>query len=413
MKANIIKAALLGLALAAASVVQAGSRPTSSGAFYGIAGGVSSSADLELNIGTKLIFDADGTANDYLTAVSDNNLIFYVSGGAVSAWTTSGILLYDNKAIRLGTSADQTLTYADGTGVTWNDGTNDVLVVADDTGSVSFGVDLNLANAEFIDNDTDGKITLGGAGGTNNEDIVLDFETTPNYLEITSGTGVSIVDFNSLSVASNILYSSNHSSLSGMSVAGLHFDPSADQVILGSGSAYGRQLIVADAVHFGKDYDHAALTDPVLYIHSATDPDSDNTEWLSLSHNQTDAVIASGKGSVKVDSPLLKNSAEISHFVSIDADDTPYTVLATDLGIVCDPDSGSVPGDVTISLPASAGAGRRIFVKNIGTTFDCLVDPNGTEQIDASGSGTAVAVDTKASLTLKDVGVSTFEWVIE
>jgi hypothetical protein len=80
---------------------------------------------------------------------------------------------------------------------------------------------------------------------------------------------------------------------------------------------------------------------------------------------------------------------------------------------VCDPDSGSVPADTTISLPASAGIGRTVIVKNIGTTYDCLVDPNGTEEIDNSGAGTAITVDTKGSLTVIDVGASTFEWIIE
>lgn len=134
--------------------------------------------------------------------------------------------------------------------------------------------------------------------------------------------------------------------------------------------------------------------------------DADNT--LTLKDRA-----GTGNGNLTVTGTTTQSGAQARHFVSIDADDTPYTALATDLVIVCDPDSGGTPGDTTISLPASAGVGREIRVKNIGTTYDCLVDPNGTEQIDASGAGTAVTIDTKEFKTFRDIGVSGFEWQIE
>jgi hypothetical protein len=53
--------------------------------------------------------------------------------------------------------------------------------------------------------------------------------------------------------------------------------------------------------NIGKDHDHDTLsTNPTLFIHSATDPDSDNTEYLAFSHNATTGTLWSGKGTVDI-----------------------------------------------------------------------------------------------------------------
>lgn len=52
-----------------------------------------------------------------------------------------------------------------------------------------------------------------------------------------------------------------------------------------------------------KDHDHdTASANPTIFVHSNTDPDTDNTQWLSFAHDQTDGVIEAGKGAVKVNS---------------------------------------------------------------------------------------------------------------
>lgn len=45
-----------------------------------------------------------------------------------------------------------------------------------------------------------------------------------------------------------------------------------------------------------RNHDHGAQTDPTLFVHSATDPDTDNTEFVSLTHNKTNGVFNVGKG---------------------------------------------------------------------------------------------------------------------
>jgi hypothetical protein len=75
--------------------------------------------------------------------------------------------------------------------------------------------------------------------------------------------------------------------------------------ILGSNGVDNNNLIFTKISNKDADHDHDTLSpDPTLFIHSATDPDADNTQWLSLTHDQTDGVIAAGSGNVKIDNDL-------------------------------------------------------------------------------------------------------------
>jgi hypothetical protein len=68
-----------------------------------------------------------------------------------------------------------------------------------------------------------------------------------------------------------------------------------DQFSLTLDDAVGRQFVIGGST-IGRDYDHATPTDPTLFIHSVTDPNSDNTQWISFTHNQTNGLIQTGKG---------------------------------------------------------------------------------------------------------------------
>jgi len=86
--------------------------------------------------------------------------------------------------------------------------------------------------------------------------------------------------------------------------------------------------------------------------------------------------------------------------------DSPYAVLAADDLITVDTTNGTAQ----INLPASAGAGRRVQVKNIGgAANDVTVDANGTEKID--GALTATVADGDCA-TFVDIGVTDYEWAI-
>jgi hypothetical protein len=55
-------------------------------------------------------------------------------------------------------------------------------------------------------------------------------------------------------------------------------------------------MTITSKANYNKDHDHIAQVNPTLFIHSATNPDTNNTQWLSLTHDQTDGVITTGKG---------------------------------------------------------------------------------------------------------------------
>jgi hypothetical protein len=73
-------------------------------------------------------------------------------------------------------------------------------------------------------------------------------------------------------------------------------DTTRAQLVLGLGTALGSQLVIGANAWIGRDFDHAAPANPTLFIHSATDPDVNNTQWMSLAHDQTSAIITTGKG---------------------------------------------------------------------------------------------------------------------
>ena len=62
------------------------------------------------------------------------------------------------------------------------------------------------------------------------------------------------------------------------------------------GSGLGRQIVISDASLSARDFDHVTQTNPTLYIHSAIDPDVDNTQYLQLTHDQTNVQLLSGTG---------------------------------------------------------------------------------------------------------------------
>ncbi|NWJ43659.1 hypothetical protein HX837_05595, partial [Marine Group I thaumarchaeote] len=65
-----------------------------------------------------------------------------------------------------------------------------------------------------------------------------------------------------------------------------------------------RNIIIVDGLYRNKDFDHNTLSaNPTLFIHSSTDPDADNTQWLGLTHEsgsgQLSASIFTGKSDIK------------------------------------------------------------------------------------------------------------------
>lgn len=71
-----------------------------------------------------------------------------------------------------------------------------------------------------------------------------------------------------------------------------------DEFLLGISDSVDRTFVITDFDNISKNHDHAAQTNPTLFIHSATDPDTANDEWISLTHDVTDGIIDVGSGGV-------------------------------------------------------------------------------------------------------------------
>lgn len=63
----------------------------------------------------------------------------------------------------------------------------------------------------------------------------------------------------------------------------------------------GNQLVITNFANRDSDHDHAATTDPTLFIHSDTDPNSDNTQWGSFAHDKTNFTVNWGTGDLDLD----------------------------------------------------------------------------------------------------------------
>jgi hypothetical protein len=69
-----------------------------------------------------------------------------------------------------------------------------------------------------------------------------------------------------------------------------------DQFLLALGSELGNQLVIGSYAWLTQDYDHPTQTNPTIFGHSATAPDTANDQWWSLTHDTNHAIDATGKG---------------------------------------------------------------------------------------------------------------------
>jgi hypothetical protein len=79
-------------------------------------------------------------------------------------------------------------------------------------------------------------------------------------------------------------------------------NPTYDQAVVSSHADSGNQLLLVPAAYRSKDFDVAVPTDPIFCAFATVDPDSDNTNHACMSHNQTNAVLTVGSGSLDVSS---------------------------------------------------------------------------------------------------------------
>jgi hypothetical protein len=75
------------------------------------------------------------------------------------------------------------------------------------------------------------------------------------------------------------------------------------QLVIGLHDNAGNQLVIGQQSTYWRDHGHATTTDPTLFIHSDTDPATVATQWVSLTHNKTDAEFITGSGGIVQQAP--------------------------------------------------------------------------------------------------------------
>jgi len=219
------------------------------------------------------IFWADANSNNYLTSAA--NGILFTAFANRNQDHDHGVSTNPTIFVHSATNPDTDNTQ-------WLSLSHDQTEAIIEAGSG--GINLTSGDAEFV-------VSSPAAGFTR-----VDFNGTA---QITRGTADAIF------IGSNGLYinPASHggdvSIGSGFSADNLKFRPdlAADQLTMSIDVGLGRQIVICDQILSDRDYDHAVQTNPTLFIHSAVDPDVDNTQWISLSHDQTDASLDIGDGS--------------------------------------------------------------------------------------------------------------------
>jgi hypothetical protein len=117
---------------------------------------------------------------------------------------------------------------------------------------------------------------------------------------------------------------------------------------------FKHQFVFTSYANATRNHDHAAPANPTLFIHSVTNPDTDNTQWLSFAHDQTNAVVASGKGDIVL-SPFSSNVRLGTTLLSAPEDGT--------LKI------GNADGSKTIMLRAGVYQDNLVLYNKAGTGY--------------------------------------------
>ncbi len=221
--------------------------------------------------------------------------------------------------------------------------------------TVDDGGNIDTIGNILVNSDT-GKLRLG-----DDQDFDIYSDGSDGYIDNNTGTlYIDTTESMKLTAAwwfelkSNDFYYRNTSNEVSL---GFHLSASSDQNLLTVADVGGNQICLTNYDNRAKDHDHATQTNPTLYVHSDTNPDTANDEWISLAHDVTDAIIDWGSGTLKLSGGN----------VTPDADDT------ADLG-------------------TSALRWKDIHVSEVKNETDTLI---------ITGTGTAVLIDTD-DLTIGD-----------
>ncbi|OQB10450.1 MAG: hypothetical protein BWY21_00371 [Parcubacteria group bacterium ADurb.Bin216] len=267
---------------------------------------------------SAVIFEiADTTASQYLMTSNP-------TGKSINFGTTSdlgglvGMVVIDvlDPTLVIRAKVGQT-----GNLTTWQGTSTAQVIGVTPTGALNFG---DLSSGVTASGTTAGVFTLGGYGGTNNENITLDFEGVSNRVTLASTTGITNVEF-----TINNRYPDNIQVQFGSSTdARFEWDTTETNDALKLGVAVGAasqsgNFIFCEAADIGTNFGHAVATNPTFYIQSADQ--TQTSDYIRFYHDQTDGCIDVGNGNLKINKTidLTQIAAGTADFIINATTDTP------------------------------------------------------------------------------------------
>ena len=203
---------------------------------------------------------------------------------------------------------------------------------------------------------------------------------------------------------------------------------------LGDGS---KSIVFTTEPNINKDFDHVGQSDPTIFLHSGTDPDTANDEYLSMYYDPSapsggTAYMSTGSGSLIINpytvtiigmpsvppdhitsisnSLFLVGALELDNILYADDDfnlagtgafagsqivgtktinTATYTVLTTDYFLNV---QYTLTGTGTLTLPTDiTDDGRTLHIKDFGgnaATYPIIIETEGAEQIDGAANFT-------------------------
>jgi hypothetical protein len=261
-------------------------------------------------------------------------------------------------------------------------------VVSGDTthGSISPTIHSSGNQILSIYGDGTGYVRIGSVGGASKPNVDFYVYGITEMYDVQYFISKSVHD---AYIESNVLGASNGFifTISTVGAAWNKISSSYEQMVHAIGSLIGRQFIICDYASRDQDFDHTPQTNPTLYIQSATEPDTNNTQWLSLIHNQTNAVIATGLGDM-----ILDPVSEITEVCGTGLKTKEYNAVVND--------------DATISLPTTTTGWGEVMIgdnqefANFRWTSDAVVT------LGNEATTNVVTTDTDTNLCIFDGGSS-------
>jgi hypothetical protein len=143
----------------------------------------------------------------------------------------------------------------------------------------------------------------------------------------------------------------------------INADVARGQLVLATGTDYGQQLVLGTYGNVGSNYDHTETANPTLYVHSATDPDTDNTEFATVKWDE--CSIAGDNGSYF---GLHSITEEVT--IAVGTGNSPVVTSATNLA-----PANSVIRGVAVRVTQAPGGGATVVsVGRTGGNTDEFID---------------------------------------